>query len=139
VTVRSGGEVAAAGGVVWRRDGDDIEILLVHRPRYDDWSLPKGKLDAGESFEEAAVREVAEETGYEVALGAELASTHYHDRYGRPKIVRYWAMTVTGGEFVPNHEVDAARWVTPDRASTLLTYDRDADVIASFTANASPA
>jgi 8-oxo-dGTP diphosphatase len=138
MTVRSGGEVAAAGGVVWRRRGDAVEILVVHRPRYDDWSLPKGKLDPGESFEDAAVREVAEETGYEVTLGAELGSSRYRDRFGRRKVVRYWAMTVAGGTFEPNHEVDELRWVTVADAAPLLTYERDLAVVTSLDPSALP-
>jgi 8-oxo-dGTP diphosphatase len=117
-------EVKAAGGVV-RRDG---RIAVVHRPRYDDWSLPKGKLDPGESFEEAALREVREETGFECELGEELSSTSYHDRKGRSKIVRYWLMDPVGGEFEPNDEVDEMRWLTPAEAVDLLTYPRDAEL-----------
>ena len=86
-------EVLAAGGVV-RRDG---RILLVHRPKYDDWTLPKGKLDAGEGFEEAALREVEEETGFRCELGDELEPTAYTDGKGREKLVRYWEMTPVGG------------------------------------------
>ena len=117
-------EVKAAGGVV-RRDG---RIAVVHRPRYDDWSLPKGKLDPGESFEEAALREVREETGLECELGDELSPTHYRDRKGRSKIVRYWLMEPVGGEFEPNDEVDELRWLTPDEAAGLLTYEHDKEL-----------
>jgi 8-oxo-dGTP diphosphatase len=117
-------EVRAAGGVV-RREG---RIAVVHRPRYDDWSLPKGKLDPGETWEEAALREVREETGLECELGEELSSTSYHDRKGRSKLVRYWLMDVVGGEFEPNDEVDELRWLTPAEAAALLTYPRDAEL-----------
>jgi 8-oxo-dGTP diphosphatase len=117
-------EVKAAGGVV-RRDG---RIAVVHRPRYDDWSLPKGKLDPGETWEEAALREVREETGLECELGEELSSAHYHDRKGRSKLVRYWLMDPVGGEFAPNDEVDELRWLTPAEASALLTYPRDKEL-----------
>ena len=117
-------EVKAAGGVV-RRQG---RIAVVHRPRYDDWSLPKGKLDPGETWEEAALREVREETGLECELGEELSSTSYHDRKGRSKLVRYWLMDVVGGEFEPNDEVDELRWLTPAEAAALLTYPRDAEL-----------
>jgi 8-oxo-dGTP diphosphatase len=117
-------EVKAAGGVV-RRDG---RIAVVHRPRYDDWSLPKGKLDPGESWEQAALREVREETGLECELGTELSSTSYHDRKGRSKVVRYWLMEPVGGEFAPNDEVDELRWLTPAEAAELLTYPRDAEL-----------
>jgi len=103
--------------------------LVVHRPKYDDWTLPKGKLDDGESAEEAAVREVEEETGLEVTLGDELPSTDYHDRYGRPKNVRYWIMDVAGGEFHPNREVDEVRWLPVEDAKAALTYPRDRGVL----------
>ena len=117
-------EVEAAGGVV-RRDG---RIAVVHRPRYDDWSLPKGKLDPGESWEQAALREVREETGLECELGKELSSTSYHDRKGRSKLVRYWLMEPVGGEFTPNDEVDELRWLTPAEAARVLTYPRDVEL-----------
>jgi 8-oxo-dGTP diphosphatase len=117
-------EVRAAGGVV-RQDG---RIAAVHRPRYDDWSLPKGKLDPGEAWEEAALREVREETGLECELGRELSSTSYHDRKGRSKLVRYWLMDPVGGEFAPNDEVDELRWLTPAEAASLLTYPRDVEL-----------
>jgi len=117
-------EVKAAGGVV-RRDG---RIAVVHRPRYDDWSLPKGKLDPGETWEEAALREVREETGLECELGEELSSTRYHDRKGRSKLVRYWLMDPVAGEFGPNDEVDELRWLAPADAAALLTYPRDKEL-----------
>jgi 8-oxo-dGTP pyrophosphatase MutT (NUDIX family) len=128
-------QVFAAGGLVSRaavladEQGDTrpgIEIVVVHRPRYDDWSFPKGKLDKGESFEDAAVREVAEETGLECELGAELPSTEYRDGKGRSKLVRYWAMRVIGTRpWSPNQEVDDRRWVTLDEADAMLTYEHD--------------
>jgi 8-oxo-dGTP diphosphatase len=119
--------VEAAGGVVLR----DGKVLLVHRPRYDDWTLPKGKLDPGESFEDAALREVCEETGLRCSLGRELPATHY-EVDGRPKIVRYWLMTPDGdAAFVPNDETDDVRWVTRDEAFERLTHDRDRDVVAA--------
>ena len=118
----------AAGGVV-ERDG---RVLLVHRPRYDDWTFPKGKLDPGESFEDAALREVQEETGVRCTLGRELPSATYEVN-GRPKLVRYWVMAPeTELEFEPNDETDDLRWVTPDEARALLTYDRDRDVLAAL-------
>lgn len=130
------GEVEAAGGVVWRRAGDALEIALVHRPKYDDWSLPKGKLDPGESFEEAALREVWEETGLRCQLGRELGETHYRDHKDRPKIVRYWAMDGCEGEFEPNPEVDELRWVGIDDAKRMLSYDFDRDLIDRVAAGA---
>ena len=105
-------EVRAAGGLVHRvgRDGA-TEIALVHRPKYDDWSFPKGKLHHGESFEDAAIREVEEETGFRVRLDRELPSVHYRDSNGSPKVVRYWTMTPLDDGFKPNREVDELRWV----------------------------
>jgi 8-oxo-dGTP diphosphatase len=106
--------------------GNRIEVLLVHRPKYDDWTFPKGKLDPGETDEHAAVREVREETGFECTLGDELETVRYIDGKGRPKQVRYWMMTVAGGEAnVPNAEVDDLVWLTPADATTLLTYAHD--------------
>jgi 8-oxo-dGTP diphosphatase len=119
-------EVKAAGGVVRREDG---QIAIVHRPRYDDWSLPKGKLDAGESWEECALREVWEETGMRCQLGDELSPTFYDDRKGRSKAVRYWMMEPLGDtEFEPNDEVDELRWLPPLEAAELLTYEHDAEL-----------
>jgi 8-oxo-dGTP diphosphatase len=119
-------EVKAAGGVVLR----DGRIALVHRPRYDDWSLPKGKLDPGEDWETCAVREVREETGLRCTLGRELSSTSYTDRKGRAKVVRYWLMDVFADDgFTPDDEVDELRWVAPAEAATLLSYPHDAELI----------
>jgi 8-oxo-dGTP diphosphatase len=120
-------EVRAAGGVVVR----DGLVALIHRPRYDDWTLPKGKLDNGESFVEAALREVWEETGLRARLVRELPPVNYEVR-GRPKVVRYWLMEVESDEgFVVNDEVDEVRWVEPAEARALVTYDRDRDVLAA--------
>jgi 8-oxo-dGTP diphosphatase len=117
----------AAGGVVVR----DGLVAVVHRPRYGDWSLPKGKLDPGESFEEAALREVEEETGLRCRLERELPSVEYEVR-GRPKLVRYWLMGVESDPgFEPNSEVDELRWLSPADAAALLTYDRDKGVVAA--------
>ena len=124
-------EVKAAGGVVWRRaaSGDGVEVAVAHRPRYDDWSFPKGKLDPGEGWEEAALREVREEIGLRCALGRELAPIGYEDRKGRAKAVRYWLMEPLDGDFVPNDEVDEVRWLAPEAARGLLTYPHDAGLL----------
>jgi 8-oxo-dGTP diphosphatase len=129
-------EVKAAGGVVWRPARDGVEIAVVHRPKYDDWSLPKGKLDPGEGFEEAALREVEEETGMRCRLGRELGETRYEDRKGRPKVVRYWSMEDADGEFAPNEEVDELRWVPVDDARRMLSYDFDRELIGRVAAEA---
>ena len=126
------GQVRAAGGVVLRDRAGETEVLVVHRPRYDDWSLPKGKLDQGESWEECALREVHEETGVAVALGPELTEINYTDRKGRPKTVRWWLMTAVEGH--PSHrgvdrEVDEARWVTIADVRSLLSYDTDLELL----------
>ncbi len=125
--------VQAAGGVVWRRSAEgEVEVLLVHRPKYDDWTLPKGKLEAGEAFEAAARREVEEETGLRCLLGDEVAASRYRDRHGRVKVVRYWAMTPEGGRFQRNGEVDEVRWLSIEGARALLTYERDRPVVDSL-------
>jgi 8-oxo-dGTP diphosphatase len=127
--------VLAAGGVVWRRtaDGDgEPEVLLVHRPKYDDWTLPKGKLEPGETGPAAALREVEEETGLHCRLGAELPGSTYEDHRGRPKEVRYWAMQPESGDFEPNHEVDEVRWLPVSRAAEVLSYPRDKVVVAAL-------
>jgi 8-oxo-dGTP pyrophosphatase MutT (NUDIX family) len=122
--------VRAAGGLVHRRDEDGLdEILVVHRPAYDDWSFPKGKLDAGEREEDAAVREVGEETGLRCRLEREVATTRYCDGRGRPKTVRYWLMTPTGGSLAAANEVDDARFVPLAEARRLLTYARDVELL----------
>jgi 8-oxo-dGTP diphosphatase len=120
-------EVQAAGGVVVADDG---RVVLVHRPRYDDWTLPKGKLDGGESFEDAALREVEEETGLRCRLVRELPFVEYQDAKGRPKVVRYWLMEVEADlGFVPGDEVDEVRTLPVEEALQILTYDRDHDVL----------
>jgi len=124
--------IRAAGGVVWRRSEADVEVLLIHRPRYDDWSLPKGKADPGEDDVDTAAREVVEETGLICVLGAELARIRYNDRNGRPKVVRYWSMTVEGPAptpFTPNEEVDELAWLPFAEADTRLSYPRDRAVL----------
>ncbi|MFJ5098513.1 MULTISPECIES: NUDIX hydrolase [unclassified Streptomyces] len=123
--------VLAAGCALWRRapHGHGIEVALVHRPKWDDWSLPKGKLKRGEPAEAGALREVLEETGYRCALGAPLSDARYTDAEGRPKRVWYWAAEATDGEFAPNREVDALLWLPPAEASARLSYDRDRSLI----------
>jgi 8-oxo-dGTP diphosphatase len=128
--------VLAAGAVLWRRtdggvDSGGVEIALVHRPRYDDWSLPKGKADRGETLPFTAVREVAEETGFAARLGGGLGEVHYAVLEG-PKTVRYWAAEARGGAFTPSDECDELRWCSPDDAVALLSYQRDLDVLARF-------
>jgi 8-oxo-dGTP diphosphatase len=124
-------EVRAAGGAVWRANasGAGIEVLVIHRPRYDDWSLPKGKCEPDESDEDCARREVMEETGFECELGAELPPTRYRDRHGRDKVVRYWAMAPTAGAFEPGDEVDRVEWLAPTAAAHRLTYEHDHAVL----------
>jgi 8-oxo-dGTP diphosphatase len=127
--------VHAAGGVVWRRGGDEVEICVVHRPRYDDWSLPKGKVDPGETFEQAALREVEEETGLVCALGSKLPDVTYDDHKGRSKLVRYWTMAAepgAGDSFTPNDEVDEVRWLPPAEANALLSYEPDRELLAGL-------
>ncbi|HEV2770741.1 MAG TPA: NUDIX hydrolase, partial [Solirubrobacteraceae bacterium] len=105
-------------------------LAVVHRPRYDDWSLPKGKLDAGESWEGCALREVEEETGLRCTLGEPLRTVHYTDRRGRPKEVRYWRMAVDEDRgFTPGDEVDEVRWLTHEEAEGLVSYARDRALI----------
>jgi 8-oxo-dGTP diphosphatase len=105
---------------------------VIHRPRYDDWSLPKGKLQEGETWEQAALREVAEETGMRCKLGDELSPARYLDRKGRPKLVRYWLMRPVEGSFEPTREVDELRWLDPDRAARLLTHPHDRELVGSL-------
>ena len=129
VTGDSEAEVFAAGGVVWRRGGGGLEVVLVHRPRYDDWSLPKGKLDPGETFEQAALREVEEETGLRCELGRLVGETSYRDNKDRLKLVRFWAMRAGDGDFDPDDEVDDLRWVPLADAAPLLSYSFDRELV----------
>ena len=125
--------IEAAGGVVWKVTSKGlVKVLLIHRPRYDDWSFPKGKLDPGENHKQAAVREVAEETGLRCRLGDELPEVRYVDRKGRPKRVRYWTMEPLDGAFEPNAEVDELRWLSIEEAMVELTYRHDRVVLAAL-------
>lgn len=123
----------AAGGVpLRRRDDGTVEVLLVHRPRYSDWSFPKGKVQNGERDEDAALRELREETGLVCGLGRELTSTHYRDQKLRDKTVRYWVMENCFGSFEPNDEVDRIEWLPLEDAAERLTHRRDLDVLLSL-------
>jgi 8-oxo-dGTP diphosphatase len=124
--------VRAAGGLVVREAGGRDEVAVVHRPRYDDWSLPKGKLREGEGWSEGALREVEEETGLRCELGPELAPARYRDRKGRDKQVRWWRMRPVAGEFTPNAEVDELRWLDPEAALELLDYEHDRELVRAI-------
>ncbi len=129
------GTVLAAGCVLWRRSpwGDGgIEICLVHRPKYDDWSHPKGKLKRDETALDGALREVLEETGFACAPGAVLPTAHYTDGQGRPKRVQYWAAEAGEGRFTANDEVDRLLWLTPPAAHHRLTHRRDRQLVLAL-------
>lgn len=117
--------VRAAGGLVLRSGN----VLLVHRPKYDDWTFPKGKCEDGESDEDCALREVLEETGLRCQLVGEVATTEYVDSRGRPKRVRWWVMEPLEGTFTPTDEVDDIQWASPADAAQLLSYGRDLDLL----------
>ena len=141
-----GATIRAAGGVLWREvtgAGPDpvVEVVVVHRPQYEDWSLPKGKLAPGEREVDGAIREVLEETGYHVRLGRPLGETRYLKEQGglqRPKVVRWWAMEATGGVFTPTREVDELRWVSLAEAHSLLTRETDRDLLERFVRGPAP-
>jgi 8-oxo-dGTP diphosphatase len=117
--------IRAAGGVVVR----DGRILLVHRPKYDDWSLPKGKCEDGETDQECALREVAEETGLSCEIVGTAGETRYLVLKG-PKLVRYFVMRPLDGEFTPHDEVDDVRWETPADAAATLSHERDVELLS---------
>jgi len=121
--------VRAAGGIVLRGEGPDRSVALVHRPRYDDWSFPKGRLDADEDEATAALREVEEETGLRCRLGPSVGAVTYRDRRGRAKVVRYFRMDADGGGFTPNREVDELRWMPIEDAARLLSYAHDRSLL----------
>jgi 8-oxo-(d)GTP phosphatase len=134
------GAIHAAGGVVVRRVDGRAEVALVHRPKYDDWSFPKGKLEDGESHLEAALREVSEETGVACRAAGELPPSSYLVDGGNRKVVRYWRMEPTSGTTLrPTGEVDAADWVPLDEAAQRLTHDRDRELLAAVVAGSEPA
>ncbi|GAB3564159.1 NUDIX hydrolase [Amycolatopsis endophytica] len=119
--------------MLWRTGRDGVEVAIAHRPRYDDWSLPKGKLDDGETVPAAAVREIEEETGFRAVLGRHLMTVRYRVPAG-PKIVDYFSAAAASGSFSPNEEVDELRWLSPVEAAGLLSYDSDRSVLDAFTA-----
>jgi 8-oxo-dGTP diphosphatase len=121
--------VQAAGGLVIRRYGGVLQVALVHRPAQEDWSFPKGKLEEGETYEEAARREVREETGMTCRLLSFVGHVEYTDRKGRPKVVAYWVMTAEAGTFRVNEEVDELRWLDLADAGPLLSYERDRELL----------
>ena len=127
--------VRAAGGLIIRRQSGQLEVALVHRPVHQDWSYPKGKLEEGETFEDAAQREVLEETGFICRLLRFVGHTDYADRKGRPKVVAYWVMSAVAGTFVPNEEVDELRWADVTTAGQLLSYERDRELLAVVAAD----
>ncbi len=130
--------VGAAGAVVWRPSPsgstatEDVEIAVVHRPRYDDWTIPKGKGEPGETLVDTAVREIAEETGQHVVLGRHLGDVHYDVDAGR-KHVRYWSARGSDAGFTPDDEVDELRWLTVEKARELLSHELDRQVLREFT------
>jgi len=138
--------IRAAGGVLWREATTDmadsaVEVAIIHRPRYGDWTLPKGKLAAGESEVDGAIREVLEETGHRIRLGRALGETRYFKEQGgflRPKVVRWWAMEASGGGFTPNREVDELRWVTLAEAHEALTRETDRELLERFVRGPAP-
>lgn len=137
--------IRAAGGVLWRPAagpaGETVEVAVIHRPRYDDWSLPKGKLSPGETEVDGAIREVMEETGHRVKLGRSIGETRYlkeQDGIAVPKVVRWWAMEATGGRFTPGREVDSLEWLSTAEAHERVTRDTDRDVLDRFVRGPAP-
>lgn len=126
--------ILGGGGLVTRHNGGELEVLLVHRPKHLDWSLPAGKLDPGESLAECALREVCEETGYVCELGRDLGMVDYLDRKGRARQVYYWEMDAIAGDFTPSVEVDAIAWVPVVEALNYCTNERDLKMVSAFLA-----
>lgn len=127
----TGEVIEAAGGVLWRRTSEGVRVAVVHRPEYDDWTLPKGKLDPGEHPLSAARREIEEETGFEAAPGVPLGETRYR-KGAAPKRVRYWSMRAVGGRFAPSAEVDRLEWLSLEAATARLDFRRDREILAVF-------
>ncbi|MGI8867748.1 MAG: NUDIX hydrolase [Mycobacteriales bacterium] len=124
--------ILAGGGVLWRRLGDELRVAMVHRPKYDDWSLPKGKPLAGEHLVATAYREVVEETGLRVRVGARITTVRYPLHSGELKVVDYWEMRYAGGEFAPNDEVDALAWLPLPAAIDRASNDDARDTLLAF-------
>ncbi|HKC29168.1 MAG TPA: NUDIX hydrolase [Jatrophihabitans sp.] len=124
-------DIRAAGGVVWQPGEAKVEVAIIHRPRYDDWSLPKGKLEPDEVELIGAVREVAEELGSQVAVSRRIGTVTYPTPAGL-KAVTYWVMRRVGGTFVPNAEVDAVKWLRARDARDQLSYDVDRRIMSEF-------
>ena len=125
-------DVRAAGGIVWRTgSAGSPEVAVVHRPRYDDWSFPKGKVQAGETDEQTALREVEEELGMRCRIENDLGTIEYADHDGRHKVVRYWTMKALTGSFSAGDEVDEARWLPLSEAMEILTYEHDRGLLRS--------
>lgn len=124
--------VEAAGGLVVDNAEGSERVAVVHRPKWDDWSLPKGHRKAGESLIECALREVAEETGLRCEASGDPVEIHYADHRSRLKRVSYWRMTPLEGSFEPTAEVDRMRWLLRANADRLLTYDDDRRVLAAL-------
>jgi 8-oxo-dGTP diphosphatase len=122
--------IQAAGGLIVRRQSGRLQVVVVHRPAQEDWSFPKGKLEESETFEDAALREVREETGMACRLVRFIGHTEYTDRKGRPKVVAYWVMAAESGAFAVNEEVDELRWLALPEATSLLSYERDRELLA---------
>jgi 8-oxo-dGTP diphosphatase len=131
--LNAAGEVRSAGGVATRHGADGaLEVLLVHRGHYDDWTIPKGKAEEGESDEACALREVEEETGLRGRLGDELPSVRWRDRFDRPKVARYWLFVpFDAAEATASNEIDDVAWLSIDAAIARLTYGRDAEVLVA--------
>jgi len=127
--------VEAAGGVLWRRVDGQVQVAVVHRPRYDDWSLPKGKLERHELGVLGAAREVREETGFDAVVGRTLGESRYRVLDGSrdvPKTVRWWAMRATSGEFAPGPEVDTMLWLDVPAALARVSAGRDSGPLTAF-------